>query len=117
MINQDIGYTNHISQFPADGDELLGPLVVDAVTKVKVILEENPQGVVLIQGLASEDGDQEYNQALSSRREETVKAKLIEMGVNPNRLEVQALGESRPIKDVNERISRRKSRRVVFSAI
>ena len=38
------------------------------------------------------------------------------MGVNPARLEVQAFGETRPIIDVDKYISRRKSRRVVFSA-
>ena len=102
--------------FPADGSELIGTKVLDAVARVKAILEENPRGIVLIQGHASEDGSVEYNQALSERRAESVKAKLIEMGVDPARLEVQAFGESRPIADENIFVSRRKSRRVVFSA-
>lgn len=90
--------------------------MLDAVASVKAILEENLRGIVLIQGHASEDGSVEYNQALSERRAESVKAKLIEMGVDPARLEVQAFGESRPIADENIFDSRRKSRRVVFSA-
>lgn len=102
--------------FPADGSELVGAKVLDAMTLVKTILDDNPRGIVLIQGHASEDGSDEYNQALSKRRAESVKAKLIEMGVNPARLEVQAFGETRPIIDVDKYISRRKSRRVVFSA-
>lgn len=90
--------------------------MLDAVARVKAILEENPRGIVLIQGHASEDGSVEYNQALSQRRVESVRDKLIEMGVDPARLEVQAFGESRPIAADNISVSRRKSRRVVFSA-
>ena len=90
--------------------------MLDAVARGKAILEENPRGIVLIQGHASEDGSVEYNQALSERRAESVKAKLIEMGVDPARLEVQAFGESRPNADENIFVSRRKSRRMVFSA-
>ena len=41
---------------------------------------------------------------------------LIELGVDPARLEVQAFGESRPIVADDKSVSRRKSRRVVFSA-
>lgn len=102
--------------FPADGFELMGSKVLDAVSKVKSILDENPQGVVLVQGHASEDGDDDYNQALSQKRAEAVKAKLIEMGIDSERLEVQAFGESMPIEDENQKISRVKSRRVVFKA-
>ena len=102
--------------FPADGSELIGAKVLDAVAQVKTILEDNPGGIVLIQGHASEDGSEQYNQALSERRAESVKAKLIELGVNPARLEVQAFGESRPVIDEDKILSRRKSRRVVFSA-
>ena len=102
--------------FPADGSNLIGSKVLEAVAQVKTILEENPRGIVLIQGHASEDGGEQYNQALSKRRAESVKAKLIEMGVDPARLEVQAYGESRPIVHNDIAVSRRKSRRVVFSA-
>lgn len=102
--------------FPADGSELRGTKVLDAVAQVKTILDENPRGIVLIQGHASDDGSVEYNQALSERRAESVKSKLIELGVDPARLEVQAFGESRPIVADDISVSRRKSRRVVFSA-
>lgn len=102
--------------FPADGFELKGTKVLDAVAKVQKILEDNPEGTVLVQGHASEDGSDAYNQALSQKRAEAVKAKLIELGIPPARLEVQAFGESRPISDENEALSRAKSRRVEFTA-
>ncbi|MGB1449360.1 MAG: OmpA family protein [Flavobacteriaceae bacterium] len=102
--------------FPADGFNLTGDKVIGAVAKVKAILDENPQGIVLVQGHASEDGSEAYNQALSRKRAEAVKAKLIEMGIDASRLEVQAFGESMPIDDEDVRTARLKSRRVVFSA-
>jgi OOP family OmpA-OmpF porin len=85
--------------FPGDGFELKGTKVLDAVAKVQKILEDNPDGIVLVQGHASEDGNDAYNQVLSQKRAEAVKAKLIELGIPPARLEVQAFGESRPIVD------------------
>ena len=51
--------------FPADGSNLIGSKVLEAVAQVKTILDENPHGIVLIQGHASEDGSELYNQALS----------------------------------------------------
>ena len=102
--------------FPADGFELKGTKVLDAVAKVQKILEDNPDGIVLVQGYASEDGSNAYNQVLSQKRAEAVKAKLIELGIPSARLEVQAFGESRPIVDKNEALSRAKSRRVEFTA-
>ncbi len=92
----------------------MGNKVLDAITKVKTILDENPNGVVLVQGHASEDGSEAYNQDLSQKRAEAVMNKLIEMGIDPSRLEVEAFGESMIIQDKNKRISRVKSRRVVF---
>ena len=59
--------------FPADGSELRGTKVLDVVAQVKTNLDENPRGIVLIQGHASEDGSVEYNQALSESRAESVK--------------------------------------------
>ena len=47
--------------FPADGSNLIGSKVLEAVAQVKTILEENPRGIVLIQGHASEDGGEQYN--------------------------------------------------------
>ncbi len=102
--------------FPIDSFELEGPEALAALTMVKTILEENPQGIVLVQGHASIEGPKDYNQALSKKRAEAVKAKLIEMGILSERLEVQAFGASMPVEDKNVYRSRVKSRRVVFRA-
>ena len=83
---------------------------------MKTILNENPEGVVLIQGHASEDGSTEYNLELSRKRAESAKAKLIELGIDAARLEVEAFGEQQPIGDNTTTEGRVKSRRVEFKA-
>ena len=76
----------------------------------------NPQGIVLIQGHASEDGGSSYNMNLSRKRAEAVKAKLVELGVDSSRLEVEAYGETKPKGDNSTSVGRANSRRVEFTA-
>ena len=102
--------------FPADGFRLMGKKVMIALDQVKTILEENPDGIVLVQGHASEDGSEEYNLALSQKRAEVVKAKLVELGIDASRLEVEAFGEQQPIGDNTTTEGRVKNRRVAFKA-
>ena len=100
--------------FPADGYTLMGSKVMSAVEQVKEILMANPNGVVLIQGHASEDGGSEYNMSLSKKRAESVKSKLIELGIDSSRLEVEAYGETQPKGDNSTSVGRANSRRVEF---
>ncbi|MFL2591073.1 MAG: OmpA family protein [Flavobacteriaceae bacterium] len=100
--------------FPADGYKLMGSKVMSAVDEVKTILMANPKGVVLIQGHASEDGGSSYNMTLSRKRAEAVKSKLIELGIDSSRLEVEAFGETMPKGDNSTSIGRANSRRVEF---
>ena len=58
----------------------------------------------------------EYNLELSRKRAEAVKAKLVEMGIDAARLEVEALGEQQPIGDNSTTAGRVKSRRVEFKS-
>ena len=102
--------------FPADGYKLMGSKVMSAVEEVKSILMANPKGVVLIQGHASEDGGATYNMTLSKKRAEAVKAKLVELGVDSSRLEVEAYGETKPKGDNSTSTGRANSRRVEFTA-
>ncbi|MFD2515901.1 OmpA family protein, partial [Pontibacter locisalis] len=77
---------------------------------VIVALEKYPDHVLLIQGHADFIGSEEYNQALSERRAEAVKEYLVQRGVkNPDRLVTRGYGESRPLVQVNERLSKRRT--------
>lgn len=58
-------------------------------------MKANPNTTVTIQGYADEDtGTAEYNQALSQRRANAVKAAMESYGVDPSRLNIKAYGSS-----------------------
>ena len=102
--------------FAGDSYRIMGAKTLKAFESVKAILDENTEGVVLIQGYASQDGSEEYNLNLSRKRAEAVRDRLIELGVNAARLEVEAFGENMPVGDNSTREGRAQSRRVEFKS-
>jgi OOP family OmpA-OmpF porin len=62
-------------------------------------LAEAPKGkTIRVSGHADRLGPEPYNLKLSLRRAEAVKQYLIGKGMNPRRIELEALGESDPVK-------------------
>lgn len=59
-------------------------------------LKANPQAKVRIAGYTSASGSKEYNQALSERRAQSIKAFLIAEGVAANRFKTIGFGETQP---------------------
>ncbi len=102
--------------FPANGFKLMGKKTLNALQEIKRILDENPLASILIEGHASTDGSEKSNLDLSLRRAESVKSKLIELGIDESRIEVNALGETMPIVGEDSIETRSKSRRVVFKS-
>ena len=75
----------------ADGKKILDD---EVVAKMK----QYPQvEVVLVTGHADRIGSDAYNQKLSQRRADAVKAYLVAQGVEANRIETAAKGESDPV--------------------
>jgi len=72
-------------------------------------MKENPQAeVVLVTGHADRIGNEAYNQKLSQRRADAVKAYLVGQGVEDKRIETAAKGESEPVvscDDVKGKVS------------
>ena len=102
--------------FAADSSRIQGAKTIKAFEGLKAILSENSEGIILIQGHASEEGNTEYNLKLSQKRAEAVRARLIELGVDAARLEVQAFGETLLLGDNSTAEGRAKSRRVEFKS-
>ena len=100
--------------FPANSDKIFGKKIRDILNKIKVLLNQNPEGGLIIEGYASSDGDDIYNTELSVKRARSVKAYLIEIGVSGERLEVRGLGETSPISDNESPEGRAENRRVQF---
>ncbi|MEO0604772.1 MAG: OmpA family protein [Myxococcota bacterium] len=97
---------NGIVYFAFDSDVLLRESY-DLLDALAQVLEAYPRLKLLsVQGHADRVGTEEYNQDLSERRAASVVRYLVDVGVEPERLESVGFGESRPISD-NDRENRR----------
>lgn len=67
---------------------------------------------VVIEGHTDSSGDAAFNQQLSEKRAEAVKAELVANGANPDKISTVGYGESRPVADNGTREGRAKNRRV-----
>ena len=96
-------------QFPANSAKIMGEKSLNAIAEIKTILDQNPDGRIIIQGHASIDGSEDYNQKLSLKRAESVRDRLVELGADAARLEVIGMGSSKPINgDVSDRVANRR---------
>jgi outer membrane protein OmpA-like peptidoglycan-associated protein len=80
--------------------------VADALSK------QDPESKFIIEGHADSQGSAEFNQALSQRRAEAVRAYLVSRGVSADRATAQGFGLTRPIADNSSAEGRANNRRV-----
>ncbi|HEX6528836.1 MAG TPA: OmpA family protein [Burkholderiales bacterium] len=73
--------------------------------------------VVIAIGHADSIGSDAYNQRLSVRRSESVKAYLVSKGIEANRVYTEGKGEKQPVADNKTRDGRAKNRRVEIEVI
>ena len=73
--------------------------------------------VVIAIGHADWIGSDAYNQKLSVRRAESVKAYLVSKGVEPNRIYTEGKGEKQPVASNKTKDGRAKNRRVEIEVI
>ncbi len=85
----------------------------DLVGKVKDINLE----VVIAVGHTDSVGANAYNQKLSVRRAEAVKAYLVSKGIEKNRVYTEGKGEAQPVADNRTREGRAKNRRVEIEVV
>jgi OOP family OmpA-OmpF porin len=67
---------------------------------------------VLVEGYTDSSGDASFNQQLSKKRAEAVKAELVANGADPKKITTVGHGEDNPIADNSTREGRAKNRRV-----
>jgi len=85
----------------------------DLVSKLKGINLE----VIIAIGHTDSIGGDAYNQKLSVRRAEAVKAYLVSKGIEPNRIYTEGKGKSQPIADNRTAEGRAKNRRVEIEVV
>lgn len=100
------GITFDVNSAAIKGD-FYGPL-----DEVSATLIEYPSTAVDVVGHASSDGPDDYNQALSERRANSVQSYLVNSGVQSVRLQAFGMGETQPIADNSTEAGRIANRRV-----
>jgi len=85
----------------------------DLVGKVKGVNLE----VIIAVGHTDAVGGDAYNQALSVKRAEAVKAYLVSKGIEKNRVYTEGKGEKQPVADNKTAEGRAKNRRVEIEVV
>ena len=89
----------------------LNDLSLVELHKLNAFLLQNPDISILICGHTDDVGTGEYNQVLSERRAASVYSFLLELGINPERLQFKGFGKSEPVSDNDTEEGRARNRR------
>ena len=84
----------------------------ETLDKLIVLLGQYESASIVIEGHASSDGSESYNQKLSEKRAASVETYLLDKGITNERLSTIGYGESKPIGNNNTVKGRADSRRV-----
>ncbi len=85
----------------------------DLTSKVKAINLE----VIIAVGHTDSDASDAYNQTLSVKRAEAVKAYLVSKGIEKNRVYTEGKGEKQPVADNKTKEGKAKNRRVEIEVV
>ena len=83
-----------------------------SLNRLVAFLNSYPSRNVTIEGYTDNVGGQDYNQGLSQRRADSVKAYLSGQGIDSNRLNATGMGESNPVAGNDSASGRQQNRRV-----
>jgi OOP family OmpA-OmpF porin len=78
---------------------------------------KNPESDLVVTGYTDSRGTSKYNQKLSEKRAESVKAYLVKQGVPADRIAAKGLGEANPIGDNKTRDGQAQNRRVEITSV
>lgn len=80
-------------------------------------LKAHPSVQVLVEGYCDERGTEDYNLALGQRRAEATRKYLIQLGIDPSRIQTASCGEADPIDPHHNEEAWAKNRRVQFRIV
>ena len=86
----------------------------DSLQQAVTIMKDHGDIRVEIQGHTDSKGSDQYNQALSERRANSVKAYLVSQGIAESRISTRGFGESQPIATNDTAEGRGLNRRVMI---
>lgn len=97
--------------FGVGSSELSKPATV-RLQEVAKILRNTPKAQVMVAGYTDSTGDPHYNQELSRKRAEVVRAYLVRQGVGSQQIEFAGYGDASPVASNDTLVGRRSNRRV-----
>lgn len=97
---------------------IISPIASKALDRNGMILKDNPEIKVLIEGHTDSTGTEKLNQILSEKRAESTKRYLIDkFQISAERMKIKGYGSKRPVADNATPEGRAKNRRVEFRVI
>jgi outer membrane protein OmpA-like peptidoglycan-associated protein len=96
LINKKLD-ENRIIYFPAGSIKILGKKNLVKLRGIFKLITNQKDLKVLLEGHSSDDGDSLSNLELSRDRAIIIKQTLIDLGTDPGRIKIKALGEEEPI--------------------
>lgn len=100
--------------FETNSDRL-SPESYNVMTKIGAILHNNPELKLTVFGHADSTGSEQFNDALSSRRAKRVRAYIVALGIDADRVDWSAKGELEPLANNTQTEGRNLNRRVGFA--
>jgi outer membrane protein OmpA-like peptidoglycan-associated protein len=94
------------------GSAALGSPAREKLAKIAGIVSSHPGLSLDVEGHTDSVGTDEYNQGLSEKRAQTVRAYLVRQGVSANSITAKGFGETTPIASNDTPEGRQKNRRV-----
>ena len=93
---------------------IIKPQDIPYLEKLAEILKNNPEFKLIIEGHCDERGSEMYNLALGQRRADAVKKFLVNLGIEPERIQTISYGEEKPIDPRHTEEAWAKNRRCHF---
>lgn len=102
--------------FQVNNSNLQGAGTNASILEIKKFMETDERIELIIEGHTSSDGAAAHNLRLSEERAASVRTRLIQLGIAPDRLESVGYGETRPIETNDTAEGRARNRRVEFKS-
>ncbi len=107
----------HLREFFDTNSAKLKPSAYADLDAYAEFLAAYPDQKITITGHTDSRGEASYNQQLSEKRANAVKAYLVDKGISADRMETHGAGETQPIADNKTREGRAQNRRVEVELI
>ncbi len=87
------------------------------IEQVAAYLQRNPNVKIIVEGHTCDIGNREYNMALGERRALAARAYLVQLGIEPARVQTLSYGQENPRHFGASEAERRLNRRVAFRLV